>query len=265
MLEADIREIVFLVKHFAGQHDQSTHGNRFRMIAGKPKKVHIGGTTGTLEYDHEGNPLNYGPEVPPLKKEPNTDTSEMDAKSRYERDTILTRQANDWLAKIEEDESDAIHLYTGGSYEEMNDALRENRVEDSDLSSEIKSAQTGLLKGSLDTPMTVYRGIDGNKYSIKKVLNMMSAGVGQIFTDKAFVSTSMDETKAFNGRVKLKIILPEGTKGAYVKSISKHSNEYEYLLPHSTKFKILSHDVEKNYYNYDNHTFTLQAMPTEYD
>jgi hypothetical protein len=286
--EADLVEIKWLLKN-PGHADQSVHGNRYKIIAGKPKKIHIGGTTGTLNYDEHGDPLNYGPEPPPVKpkkepkpkvpkepkpkkepipkpaKELNSDPSEMDAKTLIGKSKTLSLQTTKWKKTLEYHEQSSITAYTGSSYHQMNDALRNDTVESSYYESNIKSAQAGLLKGSLKKPVTVYRGMYASGDNLKKIISMMNVGVGQTFTDKAFVSTSINDGKTFHGNVKLKIVLPEGTKGAYVKPISTHPDEYEYLLPHSTKFKVLSHEVKKNTWSGDDsHTFTLQAMPTEY-
>jgi hypothetical protein len=253
--EKDLTEITRLLKH--GHHDQSTHGNRYRTIAGKPRKIHIGGTVGTIEYDHEGKPLKYGPEPPPKL---NSDPSKMDAKIVEEKDEILSKQTEIWKSKLHDDELQSIKNYTGVEYVEMNSALREDRVDSSSNRNEIKAAQAGLLKGSLETPITVYRGLNVYGTTYDKVLNMMSGGVGQTFTDKAFVSTSINKSNAFGGNIRLNIVLPEGTKGAYVDPVSDVPGEREYLLPHSTKFKIIDHEVSVSNY----HTFTLQAVPTEY-
>jgi hypothetical protein len=57
----DIRETRILLKH--GNHDQSTHGNRFRTINGNRVISQIGGKPGILQYDSHAKPIMTGPQL----------------------------------------------------------------------------------------------------------------------------------------------------------------------------------------------------------
>jgi hypothetical protein len=60
------------------------------------------------------------------------------------------------------------------------------------------------------------------------------------------LSTSVGGHAAFGGSVKVIVELPKGTVGAFVKSISRFSNENEYIVAAGTKFKVLT--VKKSGY-----------------
>ena len=60
---------------------------------------------------------------------------------------------------------------------------------------------------------------------------------GALWTDKAFMSTSVGER---GGAARLRILVTEGTKGRWVKPLSGYKNEEEFLLARGTKLRVLS-------------------------
>ncbi|MCL2687110.1 MAG: ADP-ribosyltransferase [Methanobrevibacter sp.] len=70
--------------------------------------------------------------------------------------------------------------------------------------------------------------------------------VGMIIDKKEFLSTSFNENKVVEMKSTeylFKIYSPKGTKGVQLNNdLSVKSEEYEWLLPRNTKFKVLSFD-----------------------
>lgn len=76
--------------------------------------------------------------------------------------------------------------------------------------------------------------------------------VGQVFTDKGFMSTTLvgDLLKDFakNRRYNcvLKLYLPKGTKGAYIRFNDSLLNEHEFLLPPNSRFLLTGKHINCN-------------------
>ena len=94
---------------------------------------------------------------------------------------------------------------------------------------------------------TVYRGVDqlfdGNMQIDPKLLD-----VGQVISDKAFLSTTMvPSSNIMDSRnILIKIKVPEGSKGLYVESLTGVSNydQQEFLLPRDSKLRLTSYAYE---------------------
>lgn len=75
-----------------------------------------------------------------------------------------------------------------------------------------------------------YRGVDDDL--------MNGVTVGTIFKFNQFISTSVIENGALKKRFKYVILVPEGTKGAYIENISAFKGQYEFLLDYNCEFKL---------------------------
>lgn len=81
------------------------------------------------------------------------------------------------------------------------------------------------------------------KRSIDKISIIKGMVEGDRFVDKGYVSTSIkpDKEKIF-GDIEIDIIVPKGSKGAYIEDITTHQKEHEFLLPRNAKFRVLRND-----------------------
>ena len=110
--------------------------------------------------------------------------------------------------------------YTGGNFDKLNDALRNNKKLTEDQRYHLKNIDNAfeMVNPILD-PITVYKGID-NHIMYKK--------------DKAFISTSTDIKEAMkfveNGCCMLVIHVSPKSKILPIKHISRYSEESEILL-----------------------------------
>ena len=94
---------------------------------------------------------------------------------------------------------------------------------------------------------TVYRGVDqlfdGNMQIDPKLLE-----VGQVISDKAFLSTTMIPSSNITDsrNILIKIKVPEGSKGLYVESLTGVQNygQQEFLLPRDSKLRLTNYAYE---------------------
>jgi len=179
---------------------------------------------------------------------------------------ILSSKSVDIAKLLTEEQKDRLYNYTyhqmGGSkshdqivqgYYAVNDVLRKDRL-DVDVHDEVKAQVLELdkiiKKSTLPIDVTVFRGI---KYA------NMDLKVNDIFTDKAFMSTTIDPKRAAtfsysNEVTTFAINLPKGTTGLYmgenssgqnISGLSNMADEMEILLPRGLSFKITSIDIKK--------------------
>lgn len=144
-----------------------------------------------------------------------------------------------WAGGLSEQHEAAVQAYTGTEYMAVNDHLR-GFGDDEEAARLVKHLDAAIKKAPpAPDDLVVYRGVarlDDAELDFK---------VGQTFTDKAYMSTSMnrDVAQGFLDGDKtalLEIKVPKGTRGAYVDMVSDHDNEQEFLLPRATKLKIVA-------------------------
>lgn len=127
-----------------------------------------------------------------------------------------------------------IRAYTANAYSAWNHRLRHGGLTPAQQS-RVNAVQKALLAGSTDRPIAVYR----HSSSIG-----LAAGenpqVGGILTDKGFTSTSLNPSFAGGGYYHMTIEVPQGSPGLAVRSISKFPLENEFLVPHGSKYQVIS-------------------------
>jgi hypothetical protein len=129
-------------------------------------------------------------------------------------------------------EYDAIGSYKGYGYKQVNASLRAGKPG----GKVTKALDTALEKGSLGSDTKLYRSFHFPA----------DRGVGDVFSDKAFMSTSRKRDVA--GRFEttggkrslVRINAPKGTKGAHLPG----QNEEEFLLPRNTRLRITGDKIE---------------------
>ena len=152
---------------------------------------------------------------------------------------------------VPEQAQEALRIYKGNMYEEINDVLRNpmaareslSGIEFDSFMGYVNNIDTAInLAPSLPQQITTYRGIAGRV--IERFDNM---NIGTIFQDDAFVSSTLDANVASRfatryapatGRI-IEIISPKGQKGIMLDSFLGGS-EQEWLLPRGLKYEVLS-------------------------
>ena len=121
-----------------------------------------------------------------------------------------------------------LNTYKGGGYSEVNKALRAGVSLDPKLRSTVTAIDSAMQKQVLNQDLFVYRSASR--------LNFPDLKAGDVLTDKAFVSTSLEET--LGGTLQFRIKLPQGTNSIWMEEIGV-GGEFELLLPRGSRFRVL--------------------------
>ena len=208
-----------VLKH--GSHDQKTHGSW---------------ATGESVSDiNEWNKTE-------LAKYPSREAQEA-----YLLDNILSQRMEGFTGR---EFYSAVEKYQTLLGYNMNEALRDPQISTDQLAYEIAGLDGAIESAPpLKSDITVYRGIKGNGLDFFEGLKK-----GDVYTDKGFVSTTLDTDVATKFAVQgnmyqgviLRMKLPAGTKGLYPTSVtgltSLSSREAEFLLPRDTSFKVINNE-----------------------
>jgi hypothetical protein len=144
----------------------------------------------------------------------------------------VSEAGNKWTAKLTAGERSALTAYTGSSYGSVNSSLRSGG-DGGQTGARIAAA---LAKADPPPPPDlVWRGVSGS--GAKAFAGSLEAG--DVITMKGFQSTSINPGFAAgwgSGQVLFEI---KPSRGGFVKGISSHKNEDEYLLPHAAKYTVV--------------------------
>lgn len=152
----------------------------------------------------------------------------------------MQRTMGDWTPA----QKDALTRYTGSYYTDFNQQLRSGRALGSgsggyvnpQLTKWIRDAMSGMKKVTRN--FLVHRGTSFTQFGVSSFEDLVRM-VGSDITDEGFVSTSVGGSAAFSNSVLMEIEVPTGARGAYVKGISLHPGENEFILAPGTRFRIL--------------------------
>lgn len=159
-----------------------------------------------------------------------------------------------WLKKLLPREEQAINFYKEEGFEVVNQYLRygvdptkwyrdvmRSSMSPTAIKKEIKEIvsdlSNALSKFNLDRDLIVYRSTKGIRY-------LKDIKVGDIFTDKGFVSTSPFEKQTYKfffdikNPIMTEIRVPKGISGAYIEGY-----ESEFLINKGYKYRVLSKEI----------------------
>lgn len=162
----------------------------------------------------------------------------------------------EWKSNLTEDMKDVITQYTDFS-DDINQYLRKlndwEYIDKEMVEGQIGELDKAIKQFELNEPIKVIRGVGLEPFGNK--LNDLSSLVGQEFSDKGFMSTSLIKDGAKKEKpVELILKVPSGKgRGAYINEFSSFSDEeYEFLLKRNSKYKITNAQ-------FDNDTYILEA------
>lgn len=160
-----------------------------------------------------------------------------------------------WLKDIQPDKdkyddnniANSLYDYTGGLNILYNEYLRGfNTLEQVVI--EEYSKNTAIITNEI-SKFALLENIVVYRYTNKKwfgyLFQSLKPKIGQIFSDKGFMSTTLvpDMLEKFAKEQRyncvLKLYLPIGTKGAYIRFNNSKLNEHEFLLPPNSKFRLI--------------------------
>ncbi|USD20645.1 DUF6531 domain-containing protein [Microbulbifer variabilis] len=138
----------------------------------------------------------------------------------------------------------ALRTYTGPYYRQMNGVLRGKYPEISETWDPVNSAASRALEKLSADPLrnfagTTYRGAPMTEEKVHERF----PGVGEIYSDKGFSSSTSDPDEAFSGNVQMTIKSKTGVK---IQDISAVPSEDEVLFRPGTEFKITKKEKDED-------------------
>ncbi len=161
---------------------------------------------------------------------------------KYESKVRDLQAANPGIAKIPKEDLMALKAYTGDYYRKMNSALRGETAlwkTQEGMASGVKGASSAL--NQLPSHQgTVFRGAHLDPAVLDKYVK------GEVIAEKAFLSTTLDESVAKNfGNANTLFVINAVKNGRDVSFLSDYAAEKEVLFTPGTAFKVLSKDLDK--------------------
>ena len=155
-----------------------------------------------------------------------------------------------WHNSLSSNQQSSIYTYTGQGYKRINNYLRGLKVDTSAYSlDETIQSVADIVEAFQKAPkltenIKVYRQCYEDAFEGIDLNNV----IGQVFTDKGFLSTSVVEGATGNtAPIMFEISLPKGTRpGAYIANNSKFSGETEFLLKPGAPIRLISKEVKPN-------------------
>lgn len=134
---------------------------------------------------------------------------------------------------------DGLVDYTGQGYRRYNMALRDG--EEGALLNKAKRISDFVGRHSSDKDLVAQRSINIGDANVRSL--MMGMSPGKVFEFKGMVSTTLHSRPVdFFGpteTLRMRIFMPKGTPGAFVEPITTNMHEWEFVLPHGTKARVL--------------------------
>ncbi|KKN18321.1 hypothetical protein LCGC14_0956860 [marine sediment metagenome] len=180
------------------------------------------------KYSKPSNVKSIVPKTPP----------KVDGYATYNLSTahVFDEYYQDWHDNLDDTERRGLQNYTSNTYHEMSDYLRKGEEPWGDTKVQVRALSEALDRSRIPENVMTYRGISEETFE-----KLMVIGEGGIYTDKGFISTSIN--KQFGTGWKLAYIeikVPKGIRGASIAQESNHSIEAELLLQRGTQFRIES-------------------------
>jgi len=146
-----------------------------------------------------------------------------------------------WEKTLSNEEINEIKSYSGEVYENINEALREEKF-DSEYYEKGMIIQGAIEKFNLKQDIIVHRGDAGGfiptTYGMTREKILQTFKKGDTFVQPTLISTSPNrpfENRMFAYNIKV----PKGKRGAYIRGISHFgSGENEFLIKAGTKYRI---------------------------
>lgn len=133
-----------------------------------------------------------------------------------------------------------MEYYLAAYGESINGRYRQNRADDVD-----EQVAVALDSHRTDIDLIVYRGICDYVYTLMKK-NAKGIAGADLF-EKGFMATSLVKGHEINSKIKLRILVPKGSKCVYMGNVNNEIGYYEVTIQHNAVLKIIS--IDKEYIN----------------
>lgn len=183
---------------------------------------------------------------------------------RYHSTEELSTFYNKAHERLSPSERQSMTLYSGEAYKIINTSLREGNLSP-EVQNIVTNLQSALNQMEVPQDMILYRGTGEGAFKHMLQVDPISGDYnwealkGKVYSDKAFLSTSVEESVANSyaesstGRYNVlwEINVPKGTSGGMLNNLSQYETEKELLLDKNQKLLIT--EVNK-----DNNVITLK-------
>ena len=153
---------------------------------------------------------------------------------------ILRKESEKWIEMLTSEERRAIRKYTYNSgdkkpnrfFERLNKMLRGDADYDERLQKYADTISKAIQKSKIDKDIICYRNLDVNLYD--------KFGIGDVFRENQFVSTSVISKAALEKPYKVILYVPRGSSCAYIEKISQYPSQRELLIDRGCRYRVLS-------------------------
>lgn len=156
---------------------------------------------------------------------------------------------------LDDAEYNAVRVYTGSSYTQMNGYLRGKYTREEvgrRIVNYCKNAIEGLNKTRLAHDVRLFRGM-GSRRTLARATGLSAEELeraikdgslrGMEFTEKGFCSCGIDPESGWDKEVAMEICARKGTNGMFVDPFSIHEGERECLLNAGMRFEIYDYEM----------------------
>jgi hypothetical protein len=177
--------------------------------------------------------------------EPPTKAGGQDVKTKPAAKSMTEKEFKTWRenatdgasSKLTAEERQALKTYSGDDYIRINSNLRSDFMPGGHLGDAVRGIDSAISKSSAPSDVVVYRGMSEDAKHVYSALKP-----GDVFHDKAFMSTSANKTVALdnfaNGGAVFHITVPKGSPAIPMTKVGYHSSEREVLLPRGSRIRI---------------------------
>lgn len=155
-------------------------------------------------------------------------------------------EADTWVSNLSYDESSIVVKYTGSYYREFNKALRSAKGDETQVSRQMLGERSNLSsaisKYRLKHGTIFHRSSSASLLGGASTVAEINKLVGSVVVDHGFTSATTTYSKGGGtmfGDIQYHISTPKGKGiGAWVRPISKHKSEEEFLFNYGSGFRV---------------------------
>ena len=150
------------------------------------------------------------------------------------------KESIEWIKGLSESAKQLIQRYTYNKndstpkfFERINSFIRNGNKGEKDYTEQVNIISNALKSSKLKNNYKCYRGSDYNPFE--------GMNVGEKTKVNQFFSTSVSQSKSFNGKYNIIIYAPEGTHAAYIEYLSDktYANQREMLFDKDVEYEVL--------------------------
>ena len=220
--------------------EEHVEGERFGQdwipILQKPRAL---GGPGSGNFGHAGRPGEIGGSAP--ASEASWPISDSAVRRIPENHLALEDRTYEWMKKLSFIERDSIASYASNEHVEINDALRNEEESASAIALEKAKNIEKALETAPDPPppAVVWRGLKSGNTAQK----FLQLNPGDVIELGGFQSSTIDPKLALDWAEDGIVMEIKPKEGAYIRPMSEHRHEYEFLLPHGKQYRYLGSSV----------------------